>query len=276
MISPNTATHPNKVAEELTGRDYVSFSGVALYRRCPLAYRFKYVDGLPEDVVSSSLVFGAGVHAAVELWFNAQMSGEPAPNQDELLAEFWDTWRCKQEEATVALNKNEDSTTISHMAERVLQAFHESEFRQPQGRILGVEEQLRGELLPGVPDLLARVDLIVENDEALTITDLKTARSRWSAAQAEDQAEQLLLYSELARHLVPGKQVRLEFLVISKAVNPVVERWPVGLDEQRIDRTKQIVRHVWRAIEAEHFYPAPSPINCPSCPFREPCREWTG
>ena len=28
--------------------------------------------------------------------------------------------------------------------------------------------------------------------------------------------------------------------------------------------------------QAEHCYPAPSPLSCGSCPFHEPCRAWSG
>jgi hypothetical protein len=45
---------------------------------------------------------------------------------------------------------------------------------------------------------------------------------------------------------------------------------------QRVARTKRIVERVWKAIAAGSFYPTPSPMQCPSCPFREPCRGWTG
>ena len=48
---------------------------------------------------------------------------------------------------------------------------------------------------------------MVETDDELAVIDLKTARSRWSAEQAHDNTEQLLLYSELARHLAPQKKV---------------------------------------------------------------------
>ena len=62
-------SNPNKIAEQIIGRDYLSFSAVSLYQRCPLAFKFKYIDGLPEETVSSSLVFGGSVHSALELWF---------------------------------------------------------------------------------------------------------------------------------------------------------------------------------------------------------------
>ena len=106
------------------------------------------------------------------------------------------------------------------------------------------------------------------------MVDLKTARSRWSAEQVHDSAEQLLLYSELARQLAPEKKVVCRFIVVTKAKTPVVEQHTVSVDPQRIDRTKAVVECVWRAILAGHFFPTPSPITCSSCPYRKPCQAW--
>jgi putative RecB family exonuclease len=166
--------------------------------------------------------------------------------------------------------------TIGRLADRVLIAFRQSELARPAGTVIGVEEELRGQIVAGVPDLLARIDLLVETEDALLVADFKTARSRWSDAQVEDQGEQLLLYSELARRLLPGKSLRLEFAVLTKGKTPAAERYLVPLDPHRVERTRRIVERIWRAIEAGHFYPAPSPMNCPSCPYRRPCREWKG
>ena len=83
--------------------------------------------------------------------------------------------------------------------------------------------RLLAELIPGVPDLLARIDLLTTTSDALVITDFKTARSRWSQGQAENSSSQLLLYSELARRLMPDREVRLRFLVLTKTKKPTVE-----------------------------------------------------
>lgn len=124
--------------------------------------------------------------------------------------------------------------------------------------------------------MLGRIDLLIETDEAVIISDLKTSRSRWSRDQAEDSAEQLLLYNELVKHLVPGKQMRLQFVVLTKTKEPVVDVHELRVEPRRVARTKKIVERVWRAIESGTFYPAPSPMQCPSCPYREPCRAWQG
>jgi hypothetical protein len=77
---PGSTNPANEVAKKLTGRDYVSWSALSTFRTCPLKYRFRYVDGLPEESVSSALVFGSGIHTAVEQHFQALLSGDPTPD----------------------------------------------------------------------------------------------------------------------------------------------------------------------------------------------------
>jgi CRISPR/Cas system-associated exonuclease Cas4 (RecB family) len=158
----------------------------------------------------------------------------------------------------------------------MLTAFLHSDFAQPKGTIIGVEEELRGVLIPGCPDLLARVDLIVDAGDALVVTDFKTARRGWSHDQVMDAAPQLLLYSSLVRDLSDGKPLRLEFAVMTKTKAPDLTVHSVPLDAHQIERTKGIVESVWRAIQTGHFFPSPSPLNCPTCPFQGPCQAWSG
>ena len=256
-------------------RDYLSYSAVRTFQACPLRYRFRYIDGWPEDCVSSSLVFGSAIHAAVEFFFSQQLAGEEAPSLDELLDVYQQSWRDRSEQE-VRFGKTETSDSLHQLADRMLAAFRASDLTKQEGRIIGVEEELRGELSPELPDLLGRVDLLLETDDAVVVQDFKTLRSAWNEYQAEDQSEQLLLYGELARRLVPGKQVRLQFAVITKAKTPKVQLLEASFDESKLDRTKRVFENVWSAIQAGHFYPVPSPMQCPGCGYRSQCVAWRG
>jgi hypothetical protein len=110
----------------------------------------------------------------------------------------------------------------------------------------------------------------------LILSDFKTSRGTWGADKVEQAAPQLLLYSELAKALADGKPLRLVFAVLSKTQLPVITLHDVPLDPQQVERTKRTVERVWHDIEGGHFYPSPSAMQCPSCPYRAPCRAWTG
>jgi hypothetical protein len=270
-----TDLHPNQIAERLTGRAYTSWSAITTYQGCSLRYFFRYVAGLPEDAVSASLVFGGAIHWAAEHSFREQLAGNPTPSLDALIGAYNDGWH-EHEGQQVQFGKGDDRDTLDDLARRMLTTFQASELAAPQGTIIGIEEELTGELVPGVPDLLTRVDLLVDDGDSLILTDLKTARSRWSDSQVQDSAGQLLLYHELAKPIADGRPIRLEFAVVTKAKVPEVIRHEVRADPQQIDRAKRIVERVWAAIEAGFFFPSPSAMQCPGCAFWEACQRWTG
>jgi CRISPR/Cas system-associated exonuclease Cas4 (RecB family) len=271
----NTCAARPPPIQQAAKRDYISFSAISLYQACPLRYYFRYVAGLPEDFVSSNLVFGSALHASVQFHFEQLLAGQPAPHLDTLLAVFQEHWARTTANA-VRFGKGENRDTLSGLADRMLRVFQTSAHARPVGTILGVEEELRGPVVPGCPDLLARLDLIVDGGDALVINDFKTSRSSWGESHVTESASQLLLYHELAWGLAGSKPVRLEFAVLTKAKTPALTVHAVTADRYQIERTKRVVERVWQAIRAGHFYPAPSPMQCPTCPYRRACKAWAG
>lgn len=264
-----------KIPDATRRRNYLSYSAVRTFQSCPLRYRFRYVDGLPEGSTSSSLVFGTAIHSAVESYFQARLHGDPLPDLNALIAVFQQTWEANQNQQ-IQFGATETAESLGFLARRMLERFLGSELAQPEGEIIGIEEELRGELVPGVPDLLGRIDLLLETEEHVIIQDFKTARSVWSPEQAHDQAEQLLLYGDLVRRLKPGKELKLRFAVITKTKDPKVQVLDTPFDTARLDRTKHVFQNVWSAIQSGHLYPAPSPMSCTGCGFRSQCTAWRG
>jgi len=266
---------PGEVAKRLTGRDYLSYSSISTFQACPLKWHFRYVESLPEETISASLLFGGGIHEAIEFHFRELTAGGPPPDLDMLLDVYQDKWR-DQDLGVVQFAKGDDVNTLGHLAERVLRAFQASDLARPEGEVLGVEEQLRGPVAADCPDLLARVDLLIDRGDALQVIDWKTARSRWSQQQVDTAASQLLLYGELAGEVAAGKRLELQFQVITKTKTPSVDQHRVAVDQGKLARTKALVRHVWQAMQTGHIYPNPSPTQCPGCPFRTACQAWRG
>jgi putative RecB family exonuclease len=272
-VKPTTTNPANEVAQRITGRPYISWSALSTYRTCPLRYQFKYIDALPEESVSSALVFGTGIHTAVEQHFQAILSGDPKPDLDALLFAYRSAW-LPHDPDVIQFGSSETRASLDALAARMLTAFLSSPAASVQGRVLGVEEEIRGMLVEGVADLYGRVDLLTEDADTLVVTDIKTSRGKWSQEQVEDSGEQLLLYSHLASEISPGKKVATRFLVLTKTKEPVVEEHVREVEPAAVKRTLAGVDRVWRAIEGQHFYPAPSTMNCSGCGYRAACRAW--
>jgi putative RecB family exonuclease len=149
---PRSTNPANEVAKKLTGRDYVSWSAISTFRTCPLKYKFRYIDGLPEESVSSALVFGTGIHTAVEQHYQAQLSGDPKPDLNALLFAYRSAWLPHDPDA-IQFGSTDTRASLDALAARMLMAFLNSPAASVQGRVLGVEEEIRGMLVEGVPDL---------------------------------------------------------------------------------------------------------------------------
>ena len=90
-----------------------------------------------------------------------------------MLVEYNREWAARDQE--IRLGKDDDPAKLNDLARRMLTAFQANQLANLEGKIIAVEEALQGELLPGLPPLLGRVDLIVETPKELLISDWKTS-----------------------------------------------------------------------------------------------------
>lgn len=271
--TPSTRAPPHST-KQAPARDYISFSAIRTYQQCPLRYFFRYIAGIPPETISAALVFGSAIHRAIEHHFRHLLESNCVAQPEELLREYEAEWQAQS--LPVRFGKEEQAGAFDNLAKRMLAAFAQSDLAKPNGRILAIEESLRGDLVPGLPELLGKVDLIVETSTELLVRDWKTSRAKYTQDQVDESAAQLLLYGELARDFAPGKQIRLQFGVLTKTKEVNVDVHSIPFEQSTLDRTKRVVERVWQAIQTGNFFPAPSPMNCPGCPYRDPCRKWPG
>jgi len=277
MTLPVLDHPPNAVAERLLGRDYLSPSAISCFQRCPLQFRFRYVDRLEPEFTSSALVFGSAIHAAIEAHCRALLEGE-CPDLDSLLEAYEERWQAEAV-GEIRYGKGQAAAGLRSLAARMLAAFQASNLSKfDTSSLLGIEEQLRGRLGDSVPDLLGRVDLLLHKDDILTIVDFKTARSAWQEGQLWESSQQALLYAHLARPIADAlnANTRFRWIVLTKTKNPVVSAIDFAPQPGQLVRVRRVVERVWDAIRQQHFYPAPSAMTCSSCPYQAACRSWSG
>ena len=89
----------------------------------------------------------------------------------------------------ISFGSKETRETLNDLAGRMLTAFLAGKYASVNGHVLGVEEEIRGMLVEGVPDMCGRVDLLTEDADSLVITDIKTSRRKWSPEQVDDSGE---------------------------------------------------------------------------------------
>src|ERR1700676_1536124 len=72
---PALSRPPNHLAEQITGRSYLSHSQISLMRSCPRKFAFRYVEKADSDFIPSSLIFGGSIHTALELHYRCRLEG---------------------------------------------------------------------------------------------------------------------------------------------------------------------------------------------------------
>ena len=270
----------NLEAQRLTGRSYLSHSQLSLFRGCPRKFAYVYVEKATPEFQPVSLILGGAIHAVTEFHFRQQLEGRPTTAAD-LMHAFMASWQAQCDQVPgvpVKFNKGEGIDHVFDLARRIIDVFLASPASEPHGQIVGIEEQLTVTLAPDLPDLLAKVDLVTQTSDSLHVVDWKTSRSRWTPEKAAENSEQLRLYARIVRDMADGLQlpVSLHFVVVTKAKSPVVQVLDVPTPDHLSDhgeahRLAENVRQVWTAIKSGADYPAPSPMQCSTCPFKSRC-----
>lgn len=232
----------------------LSYTAASTYERCPLAYRFQYVDGL-EVPPSPYLSFGRSLHAALE-WFYGRDVPEP-PSLEELLTRLEECW-----ESEGYADEEEERSFLSH-AREVLESFYlrnRDHLRLPVAVEQRFEIPMDGYLLTGVID---RVDR--HPDGSYEVIDYKTNRRLPELRRLREDL-QLPIYQMACRELWGITPAKLTFYYL--LINQRFTTSP--RDEDSLLDVRARLSRVAEGIRAGKFPPNPNPI-CPWCPFTDVC-----
>ena len=234
----------------------MSYSAVSTYEKCPLSYRFQYIDGL-EVEPSPYLSYGRSLHDALE-WLYGRDVPEP-PSLDELISYLDSCW-CSEGYA----DSDEEESYLRHARDVLAQFYHKNigEFRLP----VAVEERFEIDMgdfiLSGVID---RVDR--HADGSYEIIDYKTNRRLPELRRLREDL-QLPIY-QLACHEVWGitpSKLTFYYLVPNQRYSTKPR------DQQGLVRIKERIARVADSIAGEAFPATPNRL-CPWCSFEDVCPQ---
>src|SRR5262249_46695754 len=196
------------VPVEVRQQPHVSFTQIDQYLRCPLRYRFLYIDRLEPDFVPAARAFGSGIHAAAAVFFRGVGQGE-RPAVEDVQGYFETFWKLETEHQPLRYGEKESKESLLDLAGRMLAVLC-AEF-QPGTEVLAVEQpfavplidQETGEVLDR--DLVGTLDLLERDAEGLVVVDLKTSARKYTDLQVET-ALQLSVY-RYAAWLSPSANV---------------------------------------------------------------------
>lgn len=258
----------------MINRPHWSYSSINQYLRCPLQFYFQRVLKLPQPSVGSGLVLGSSVHAALELYHRSLQERKPV-KIDQLHRAFLDAWQTRENNSEVEFRKRE--TRDGSIAQGISLVELYLKEPPPEG-IVAVEQQMifpihnsRGEILE--TPMVAIVDLLTRDDDGLAITELKTSGRAYGGLEVETSMQPTSYVNAVWETF--GELASVGYAVLVKTKTPKVQRLATVRNDSDFGRLGDLVQGVERAIDAKAFYPNESPLNCSTCPYRNPCREWT-
>ena len=251
----------------------LSPSRAADFMQCPLLYRFRVVDRLPQ-APSSAAARGTLVHAVLERLFDLPADERTYDAARELLQPQW-TQLLENSPELATLFPDDNGAALQAWldgAEQLLTTWFglEDPTRlEPQERELYVATELEdGLVLRGYVD---RLD--VAPDGRMRVVDYKTGRSpsELFEIKALFQMRFYALVLWKLRGVVPS-MLQLVYLGNGEVVR-------YSPDERELRATERKVKALWtaiaRAAETGDWRPSKSRL-CEWCDFQELCPEWGG
>jgi putative RecB family exonuclease len=238
---------------------------------CPLLYRFRVIDRLPEPPTTAT-ARGTLVHAALERLFDLPAAARTPEAARTLLAGEWDRLAAEEPDLAALFETEAERTAWLESATAVVDAYFTLEDPrrlEPAEREAYVETTLESGLrLRGYID---RLDVAPSGD--IRIVDYKTGRAPREAYEAS-ALFQMKFYALVIWRL-RGQVPRLLQLMYL-AEGEVLRYSP---DESDLLATERKVAALWKAIErareAGDWRPRPSRL-CDWCNHKALCPEFGG
>jgi putative RecB family exonuclease len=270
-LALDRAPSPEPAGSSGERRAALSPSRINDFRQCPLLFRFRAIDRLPEPP-SSAATRGTLIHAVLERLFDLPANERTPAAARALLGPQWEELRAREPEVDTLFPDGEALATWLGSAADLLETYFTLE---DPCRLEPAERELRCEVeLPAGVRLRGVVDrLDVARNGALRVVDYKTGRSPSDqfAASALFQMRFYALVLWRLRGVVPR---RLQLIYLGDGQTLTYDP-----DEASLLATERTVLAVWDAVRratlAQTFQPRPSRL-CEWCAHQSLCPAFGG
>ena len=257
----------------MINRPHWSYSSVNQFLRCPLQFYFQRILGLPQPTVGSGLVLGSSVHRTLEIYHRSLQEREPV-KIDRLHRAFLDAWKEREVNSDIKFRKGDTRDGSIAQGISLIEVYLKE---PPPENIVAVEQQMIFPLRNGRAEIVetpmvAIVDLLTKNKDELAITELKTSGRAYGNFEVDVSLQPTSYVNAVWETF--GEQAKVEYAILVKTRTPRLQRLTTVRNEDDFGRLGDTVQAVERAIEAKAFYPNETPMNCSTCSYRDPCREW--
>ena len=276
-----TALMTDQPARQRQGdvRSYISPSRLGLWLRCPLAFKFRYIDHI-ESPTTPSLFIGKMCHSGLETFYRHRQLGVTL-NAEDVAKRMIDGW-----DEAIAEEGMQFKAETDEMEAKLKTVDLVTEYlaRVPEDepRPLAVEATMEEPLVDPVTGedfgitLLGIVDLVLDGQQGPLIIDVKTAARSGMPAEIAHEI-QLSSYSYLFRRLDGRKEAGLQIRSLIKTKVPKIEFHEYAArTNAHFGRLFRVIREYLDALDSARFNFRPG-WGCSMCEHRDThCRRWCG
>lgn len=245
-------------------KNHISISQIKMYLRCPLQYKFRYIDDLIIPP-TSTLTLGKSIHATLETNYSQKIKTKEDLPLGYVMDIFSDTWN--KEAENTQFEENEKPGQVKDEGIGLLGLYHAKISPKIQPKYVEKEFELGFDNVPYT--LKGYIDLV---DQDQIIIDHKTTK-RSMAEDSVSKDLQLTCYALGYRTTTGEKETQLRLDIMVRNKQPKLQQLQTIRTEEDISRFLKIVAYVSKAIHSGIFYPNEN-FMCSICGYKDLCRKW--
>ncbi len=244
-----------------------SHSRLSSYEKCPLQYRFRYLDKIKRDTQGIEAFMGNRVHGVLEKLYRDLLMAK-RPSLDELTALYQRSWKESFSERVTIVKTEYSADHYRQVGERCVVDYYRHYEPFDQATTLGIEERVQLSLDPGGRyQLQGYIDRVARAGPGVyEIHDYKTSSSLPSDGDLR-RDRQLTLYQMAVQKRFPeAREIRLVWHYLAFDQELTSARTPEEIEGQRRSTIRLI-----DVIEAAREFPPKESALCRWCDYRDIC-----
>lgn len=242
----------------------ISYSSYDTYRTCPLKYKYREIDRIPEPK-SKEAVFGTLIHAVLKYVHTPSLL---PPTLDQALDYFSKGWN-----SAVYEDEMEERAAFTQGVE-IIQRYYDKN-RIADYTIVDLESRFSIEIgndETGKHTVSGIIDRIDKTADGYEIIDYKTTRKMPSQDKVDNDV-QLSVYLKAFLERYPKEAENIDKITVSLYFLKHGVKLSSTRTREQLDLIERDFLGAIKSIEEEHFNPILSPL-CDWCGYQKICPLW--
>ncbi len=244
-----------------------SHSRLGSYEKCPLQYRFRYIDRIKRETQGIEAFMGNRVHEVLERLYRDLLMSK-RPGLDEMVALYHARWSEEFSPKVKIVKKEYTADHYRATGERCVVNYYQRYEPFDQAATLGLEEKVQLTLDPGGRyQLQGYIDRIARAGAGVyEIHDYKTSSSLPSDVDLRRDRQLTLYQMAVQKRFQDAREIRLIWHYLAFDQELTSSRTPEELETHRRD-TMRLIDTVEKATD----YPPKESALCRWCEYRDIC-----